>query len=596
MVGIAFWFFLSRRVIQPLARLAQVSDLIGTETALPEEEIEALQKFAKRHDQVGKLIKSLLRAETALAARVEEQAMLLETSRTVVSSLNLDTVLNGILEQVQKLLKVEMCAIIALDEKSGTFRIRASHGLSPDFTKHLSIHPSEPDSPTMRAIKSGRPIQVSDTENDPSFRLRRPRARAEGFRALLAIPLKARHTLASVLLVYHREPHIFSQREIRLLSSFANQAAMALENAALFARSDARLQEQTRRLEALVSSLKDGLILGDWRGQVVYANRRILQLADLQEEDMTHVSVDTVLSRIISKAPNPGQVRQSVAEALKRYTKRTAEIPIEHNGEQIYLYLQAFDVTDPRGVPIGQGQLLRDITTERQIDQMKSNLISTVSHELRTPLAAIKGYVTTLLAEDVIWDTKSQHEFLRIISREVDRLNQLVASLLDLSRLDAGRLKLQKQEVDVALIIRSAFDNVHAEPETVLEMDIAPDLPPVYADPLRLETILRNLVENAIKYAGVTAHVLVRVSATQRMILFRVEDNGPGIPPEEMPHIFRNFYRIQHGHTQSVRGTGLGLAICEGLVHAHGGEIWVEPLEQGTCFAFSIPIQKEERV
>ncbi len=591
LVGVLFWVFLNRRVIRPLEKLAEVSNLIGTEESLPPQDVQQLQQYARYNDQVGQLIKSLLRAETALSARVREQTMLLETSTIVISTLDLDTVLDRILEQVQRLLQVKMCALVAREETSDRFRIRASRGLSERFSRQLVISPNEPDSPTMRAIRSRQPIQISDTESDPSFILRRPRARAEGFRSMLVVPLNTKHTPPSALLVFHPEPHIFTPSEIRLLSSFGNQAAMALENAALYARSDARLQEQTRRLEALASSLKDGLILSDWRGEVVYANRRTLELADLDAEDLPGISVDTILTRLIQKSPDPVQTRQRISEALKRYTKRTTEFALQHNDRLIYLSLQVFDVTDHQGVPIGQGQLLRDITLEREVDRMKSNLISTVSHELRTPLAAIKGYASTLLAEDVVWDEKSQREFLRIISDEADRLSQLVTNLLDLSRLEAGRLRLQKREVNISQLIRQAFQNASKEPETSLEIDLAPDLPPVYADPLRLETILRNLIENGAKYAGPLAHITVRVSHTRRRILFRVEDNGPGIPPEEMPHIFKHFYRIE-GH-QTVRGTGLGLAICEGLVRAHNGEIWVEPLENGTCFAFTLPLREE---
>ncbi len=591
LVGVLFWVFLNQRVIRPIEQLARVSNLIGTEESLPAEEISRLEGYLRHNDQVSQLIKSLLRAENALSARVREQTMLLETSSIVISSLDLDTVLDRILEQVQRLLAVKMCAIVAREENSERFRIRASRGLSQRFSQQLVISPNEPDSPTMRALHSRQPIQISDTESDPSFVFRRPRARAEGFRSMLVVPLSTKHTPPSALLVFRPEPHIFTPSEIRLLSSFANQAAMALENAALYARSDARLQEQTRRLDALASSLKDGLILSDWRGQVVYANRRTLELADLDADELDDLSVDTILTRIIQKSPEPGLTRQRISEALKRYTRRTAEFAILHNEKPVYLSLQVFDVTDQQGVPIGQGQLLRDITLEREVDRMKSNLISTVSHELRTPLATLKGYASTLLAEDVTWDDKSRREFLRIISDEADRLSQLVSNLLDLSRLEAGRLRLQKQEVDVQQIIRQAFQNASKEPETSLEIELAPDLPPIYADPLRLETILRNLIENGAKYAGPLAHITVRVSHTRHRILFRVEDNGPGIPPEEMPHIFKHFYRIEG--RQSARGTGLGLAICEGLVRAHNGEIWVEPMENGTCFSFTLPIQEE---
>lgn len=592
-VGIAFWLFLNRRVILPIEQLALASNLLGTEEPLPDEMVRQLETYASTPDQIGTLIKSLLRAERNLTARAHEQAMLLETSRAVVSSLDIDTVLNLILEQVQKLMNVEMCAIIARDEHSDRFHIRASRGLSAQFSQQLEISPNEPDSPTMRALKSRQPIQVSDTETDPSYVQRRPRARAEGFRSLLAIPMETRYTPPSALLVFRPEPHVFTPSEIRLLASFATQAAMALENAALYARSDARLQEQTRRLEALAGSLDDALILGDWRGQVIYANRRACQLADLYPEDAVTSTLDNMLHRIIRKSDDPGETRLKISEALKRYSNHQAEFSIRLNGQVRYLHLQVFEATDLHNFPIGQGILIRDVTTQHEVDRLKSNLISTVSHELRTPLSAIKGYASTLLAEDVIWDPASQKEFLRIILQEADRLNDLVGNLLDLSRLEAGRLRLQLQELDVRAIIQKAFQNASKEPEASLEIEIAPDVPTVYADPLRLETILRNLIENGTKYAGPMAHIRVSVERAGANILFRVTDNGPGIPPDEMAHIFKEFYRIPSKH--GTRGTGLGLTICEGLVRAHNGKIWVEPSAQGGCFAFTIPAKPEEK-
>ncbi|MGW8249693.1 MAG: cache domain-containing protein, partial [Anaerolineales bacterium] len=260
-VGVFFWLVLSRQVLGPVERLAELSQSIGVENKASDIEREDLIKLSNRRDQIGNLIRSLIRMEEAINARLIELSTLLETSASVVSSLDRQTVLDRILEQVERLLDIKMCAIVALDEKHGLFRAQASRGLSKRYTEHIAIFPTEPLSVTVRAIRSGEPIQISDTEQDASFAPMRPRARSEGYRSILAVPLKTQHAPPSALLVYRPDAHKYTPQEISLLTNFANHAAMAIENAALYARSDMRLREQTRTLEALIQSLQDGLIL-----------------------------------------------------------------------------------------------------------------------------------------------------------------------------------------------------------------------------------------------------------------------------------------------------------------------------------------------
>jgi PAS domain S-box-containing protein len=410
---------------------------------------------------------------------------------------------------------------------------------------------------------------------------------------VLAVPLNTHHAPPTALLVFHPQPYEFTYNEIQLLSSFANQAAMAIENAILFERSDMRLQEQSRRLEALIQSMEDGLILSDLKRKVVYANRRTSELASLPPEELSGTSVDTVLNRIIGRAQEPRLATQEVMNMLGPGSKRKAEIALEFNGRTTHLRLESFDVLDSRGTSIGQGLILQDITVDREVDRMKSSLVSTVSHELRTPLAAIKGYASTLLADDVQWDHKSQREFISVISDESDRLSNLVNNLLDLSRIEAGSLRLSREECQIDEMIQRAAKQAPHNGNS-FEVQIEAGLPPLYADPPRLESILRNLIENSVKYAGSTAIIRVTVQQDKGNIMFRVSDNGPGIPPEEAKRIFDSFYRVDESFSRIASGAGLGLAICQGLVRAHGGEIWVEPQEGGACIAFYIPLNSAD--
>jgi len=591
LIGLFFWQMLNRRVIAPIERLAPTSEAIGMIKPLRPEEREILETQARRSDQVGNLTHSILKMEELIADRMKEQAILLETSRAVVSSLDLRTVLNRILEQASRLLDVRMSAIIALDEEAGVFRIRASRGLSTRFAEQLTIQPTEPSSVTMRALHSREPIQVSDTETDPSYKPQRPRARSEGYRAILAVPLNTQYAPPTALLVFHPNPHEFSHAEIQLLSNFANQATMAIENAVLYERSDMRLQEQTRRLEALIQSLQDGLILSNLSGAVVYANRRIGELAGMAPQELAGAPVEQVISRILGQAPEPKSVEQEIQKLLEYSTSnRRVELSLLVLGRTLHLRLDTFDVTDTHNIPIGRGLILHDITADHELDRMKSSLVSTVSHELRTPLAAIKGYASTLLADDVEWDRDSQREFLSIISDESDRLTSLVNNLLDLSRIEAGSLMLSRDECDLEETIQHAAGQAQLQPGNKLEVRLEAGLPKLFADRPRLETVLRNLIENSVKYAGERATIHITVGHKDSQIIFRVSDDGPGIPSDESQRIFESFYQVNASLARTSSGAGLGLAICQGLVRAHGGEIWVEDQKRGACIAFSIPL------
>src|SRR5215216_2221247 len=505
LIGLFFWGTLTLRVIRPIERLAPISEAIGLNQPISLADQKHLQTESNRHDQIGHLIRSIIRMKDSIAERMQEQATLLETSTAVVSTLDLETVLNSVLEQMGRLLRIRMYAVISLDEENGTFRIRASRGLSRQFTEQLSIQPTEPDSVTTRALHAKEPIQVSDTETDPSYNIRKQRARVEGYRAILAVPLHMQYAPPTALLVFHPTPHVFTHNEIQLLTSFANHAAMAIENAILYERSDMRLREQTHRLESLVQSLHDGLILGDLKGTVIYANKRISELANLSKGNLAGMPMDQILAQIISRTAEKSTRKSILQKVLDGRGERSVEISQNWPNKIVHLRLEVFNVNDEEGVPIGRGIFFHDVTADWELDRMKSSLVSTVSHELRTPLAAIKGYASTLLAEDVEWDRTSQHEFLTIISDESDRLTNMVNNLLDLSRIEAGSLTLAREKCDIEELINRAAKQARLRPGNRFEVHVEAKLPKLYADPPRLESIVRNLIENAVKYGGADA-------------------------------------------------------------------------------------------
>jgi signal transduction histidine kinase len=254
-----FWLALTRQVIQPLEQLTRFSRVGGQSTQSAEQARESLDRLAARRDQVGDLAGTLLR-------RLTELETLLETSRAVVSSLDTGQVIDSILEQVQRLLGVDTCAVLVQDEATDELRVGASRGLSKEYVRELRLDAATRQLPAWRAIDSGQPIQVPDVESDPALTEQLPLVSAEGYRALLDVPLITTHGPRAVLVIYRADPHHFSTTEVNLAVTFANQAAMALENATLFSRTDEELQKQVRSLSALnqvMRTASQSLVLDD---------------------------------------------------------------------------------------------------------------------------------------------------------------------------------------------------------------------------------------------------------------------------------------------------------------------------------------------
>jgi two-component system sensor histidine kinase KdpD len=232
----------------------------------------------------------------------------------------------------------------------------------------------------------------------------------------------------------------------------------------------------------------------------------------------------------------------------------------------------------------------------KELDRMKTELLSTVSHELRTPLGSIKGYATTLLTHGNKLRKDEQREFLEIIDSEADRLRELIENLLDMSRLEAGVLRIDREPVRLGASAREVARKVQlATTNHTVNVDWPAEDPMVIADMRRIYQVVQNLLTNAVKYApdggtiGLTAH------CERRTLIVSVTDQGLGMPTGELDRIFDRFHRVHGEDSRRIGGTGLGLAICKGLVEAHGGRIWAESQGEGkgSTFRFTLPLLPE---
>ena len=235
--------------------------------------------------------------------------------------------------------------------------------------------------------------------------------------------------------------------------------------------------------------------------------------------------------------------------------------------------------------------LEREEEQRRAAERFRSELISLASHELRSPLTTIRGYAHTLLRESGHLSEATEKEFLEGIASEADRLSHLVATLLDMTQIDEGRLRLHRRAVSPLQLCQAAIRSAtHPQLAHVLRLEAAPDLPQVLADPDRIHEVLSNLISNAIQFSPEGSEVVVGARATDERVEFSVTDHGVGIPRDEQPHIFSRFHRADNAHAAETPGAGLGLYISKGIVEAHGGDIgFRSELGKGSTFLFTLP-------
>jgi two-component system sensor histidine kinase KdpD len=270
----------------------------------------------------------------------------------------------------------------------------------------------------------------------------------------------------------------------------------------------------------------------------------------------------------------------------------TIKFPIHRGGgKPDYLGGFSIDITARKAA---EAKML-EIEALKRTNQAKSELLANVSHELRTPLASIKGFIETLIETDVKWSKKQQLDFLQSANTEADRLTFLIRDLLDMSRIDSGKLILDKRSYLVSEILDAVSGVLSViTAKHKLKIAVLSDLPPLQADKVRIGQTITNLVENAAKFSAEGSPIVIEVKGVDDSLIFSIEDKGEGISQETIGNLFNRFYQAERVVSGKTRGTGLGLAICKGIVEAHGGKIWVESeVGKGSRFSFSLPVKSQ---
>jgi len=339
------------------------------------------------------------------------------------------------------------------------------------------------------------------------------------------------------------------------------------------------LNQEKEQLASVLSSMADGVITFDRNGRIVQTNppaERFLQ-AWYYEQGMKQDAHEDI----------PNEIKNLFEKVVSLEKEQLAEISIQGRTWVVVmtpLYSQAY--------VRGAVAVLRDMTEERRMDKLREDFIANVSHELRTPISLLQGY-SEAIVDNVAGSIEEMRELGQIIYDESLRMGRLVNELLDLAKLETGNIQLEKTEVEIMTFterVTRKFQAMAKEQKITLSFEKSEEKVYMAIDTDRIEQVLTNLIDNALRHTGENGKVTVRVKVLSKGIQFEVQDTGSGIPEEDLPFVFERFYKADKARTRGRSGTGLGLAIAKNIVESHGGEIYVHSIvNKGTTFSFFLP-------
>jgi len=506
--------------------------------------------------------------------RVRQRDYLLEISRALTEELDLDKLLGRILKYAIEMLAGH-AGFIALSNDQGRLSLSVADGL-PDAIQRFLVSWLQKIPP----IQDPKNLQIPELN-------RFLQQISMGTLSAVGLPLIAQGEVIGLIYIFRNYQGVFSTNDRSLLSSFANQAAIAVRNARLYTQ----VNQEKQRTEAMLDSAADGILILRADHSIERVNAAFARMYSRSQAQLQTLKHEDVIQWV--KPPNGITLEKAEAGGW----------PLS---PQAQLYVEG-DIARPNGqqpLPVGityapllatDGSLLsiiatvRDITHFRQADELKSEFVSIISHELKTPVALIKGYVSTLRRDDVEWDCNVMDNSLQVIEEEADRLTGLIENLLDATRLQMNGMLLKKADINIFQLVNRLVERFQVQSDRhQIIINIPKGFPIIMADEPRLEQVFSNLISNAIKYApGGDIRISGQTMADQ--IIMCVSDEGPGIGAGDLPHIFDRFYRAQEA-SRKTKGAGLGLYLARAIVEAHGGRMWADAkTDQGARICFSLP-------
>ncbi len=548
-------------------------------------------------------VDAVLRDSEETARRLaEENAAMAEIGRIVGSSPDIQNVYERFAVEARRLIPFDRIRTNLVDFAAQAYEVSYVEGLGVperDLGDVLSLegsftnHVAESQEAMIVRMESEQHIPSTLPGLHAPFRA--------GVRCSIGAPVISGDRTAGVLILDSTEPDGFEQHHVELAQRIANQIAGAIVNSQLFSarqRAETEIRRLVRQNELILNSAGEGICGVDLHGATTFVNPAAARMVGWTVDELIGKSQhDVVHHSRLDGAPYPSEhcpIHATLNDGQVHHVAN--EVFWRRDHERFPVEYVSTPIRDENGDLVGAVITFRDITERIEIDRLKDEFVSTLSHELRTPVTSIKGFLDLIIEDDSPGFTEEQRTFLEAAARNTQRLERLIGSLLDISRLEAGRLQINVMSFDFRVVVELTLDDMRADIDgKYLDVTVtgAADPSVVWADRNRTIQILANLMSNAIKYtlprksikieidAGVTEDGLLRVD---------VVDEGSGVPPDAVNRVFDKFYRVEGSGTGSATGTGIGLAISKVLVELQGGDIWVESeLGKGSTFSFTLP-------
>lgn len=511
--------------------------------------------------------------------QLRQRDYLIRISQAITAQLDLPGVLSLVVRYAVEIVAGNYGFIALHEESDDELRIAVANNIAPEQYAEFKPLLRVLGTPGGTAKERARAVlRIAD-------RLHLP------LRQMVSLPLLLRGDPIGVIVVFRAAVNVaFTLDDQALIEAFANQAAVAVQNARLY---QAAVQEQ-QRLNAIIEQAADGVMILDWRWRITSFNRAMEHLTGWPREEAIGRPCAEVLG--IHNDQNVNICLTACPlQRLPRMTNPTVEGRITtRDGRERYISSRYSPTYGPDDEFLGAIANVRDITAQILEDQQQATFISVISHELKTPVAIIKGYASTLSRTDANWDIETVRDGLNVIEEESDRLNELIGNLLDVSRLQAGGLRLRFGPVDLPALSERIVQAIAAMTPAHFEFQLRfpSGFPPVHADEERLRMVLSNLLSNAVKYSPDGGVIRLGGWAEADEAIVYVSDQGVGIAPEDQPRIFDRFYRVDNTLGRQTQGAGLGLYLARAIVEAHGGKLWVESQPgRGSRFIFTLPLE-----
>jgi signal transduction histidine kinase len=597
-----------------------------------------------------RLLNELRQRTSDLSESLEQQTATSQVLSVISSSpTNIQPVLEIIGERAQKLCDADISVVSIVEGE--LIRLASIHGMTEAGAEAVRRVPMRLTDETVQArtIRTRSVCHVADVLSDPQYQLKEV-ARVSGFRGVLGVPMVRDEQVIGAIVVARGQPGLFSDAQVQLLKTFADQAVIAIENVRLFNETKNSLEQQTATadvlkiisrstfdLRAVLQTLVESAarFCGADKAMIVREKEGVFYAAEtygysreftdyiknipikaergtasgraLVEGRVVHIAdVRADPEYTLVEAPRLGDFRTALCVPMLREGIPIGVLALTRSEVQPFTDKQIELVTtfaDQAAIAIENVRLFDEIQDKsRQLEvasQHKSQFLANMSHELRTPLNAILGY-TELMADGAYGEpSEKMLGILKRLEANGKHLLGLINDVLDLSKIEAGQLVLELSEYcvqDIAQTVRSTLEPLAADKKLAFKLELASELPAGHGDGRRLTQVLINLVGNAIKFTD-AGEVAIKAEAHNGSFHVSVRDTGPGISSADQARLFQEFQQADNAITKKKGGTGLGLAISKRIIEMHGGKIWVESqFGQGSTFAFKLPVNVERQV